>query len=76
MNSDGLGPTGKEMHQKLSQLANDAYRAGFIDGLAAYSYWQGGKQYVGTSGLTLEQAVAEVESTWNFNPPFKPEVDK
>ena len=34
-----------------------SYDKGFIDGLKAFAYWKDGKQYVGTCGTTLEEAI-------------------
>jgi hypothetical protein len=36
-----------------------AYDRGFVDGLKAHAHWKDGKQYVGTSGTTLAQAIAD-----------------
>jgi predicted RNase H-like HicB family nuclease len=42
------------------------YKRGFEDGLRSYAHWKDGVQYVGTTGKTLEQAIKEMENTWNF----------
>ncbi len=47
----------------------DAYRAGFADGVAAYAHMKSGVSYVGTTGRTLKEAIANVEQTWNYRPP-------
>ncbi|MFW5895674.1 MAG: DHH family phosphoesterase [archaeon] len=44
------------------------YKEGFIDGLRAYAINKNGKQYVGSTGETLKDAVKNAEKTWNFNP--------
>lgn len=51
------------------------YKEGFIDGITAYAHSKDGQQYVGTTGSTLREAVANVEDTWNYhNPHIKPYV--
>lgn len=47
------------------------YKQGFIDGLTCYAWWKDGVQYVGTTGKTLKEAIAEVEESWNFCPKDK-----
>ncbi len=49
----------------------DEYKQGFIDGLTCYAWWKDGVQYVGTTGKTLKEAIAEIEKSWNFNPKEK-----
>jgi hypothetical protein len=44
----------------------DAYKQGFIDGLACYAWWKDGIQFVGTTGMTLKEATKEVEKQWNY----------
>lgn len=50
----------------------DAYRQGFIDGMTCFAWWKGDKQEVGTTGTTLGEAVAKVETMWNYSPPPDP----
>ena len=46
-----------------------AYKNGIIDGIKRYSWWEDGKQYVGTTKKTLEQALKEVEEEYeNLKP--------
>lgn len=35
------------------------YEQGYIDGLTAFAWWKDGVQYVGTTGMTLEQAIRD-----------------
>ena len=49
-------------------MDNAAYKQGFIDGITAYAYQNNGTSYVGTTGRTLENAILEVEQTWNYAP--------
>lgn len=39
----------------------DIYYQGVVDGLVRYAHWRDGKQYVGTTGRTLEQAIEFVQ---------------
>lgn len=41
-----------------------AYKNGIIDGLRRCSWWEDGKQYVGTSKKTLESAIKEIEKEY------------
>jgi hypothetical protein len=43
------------------------YERGFKDGIRAYAYMKDGQYYVGTTGRTLERAIAEVKQTWTWN---------
>lgn len=51
------------------------YKAGYLDGIIAYAHTKDGRQYVGTTGRTLSDAIANVEETWNYHepkiPPYK-----
>jgi hypothetical protein len=51
----------------------DAYKKGFIAGMAAFAHWKNGEQYVGTTGISLEEAINDVESIYNFYPPREEE---
>lgn len=46
----------------------ESYRKGWIDALTAYAWWKDGTQYVGTSGVTLEEAIESMERTHTFDP--------
>ena len=39
-----------------------AYYAGLVDGVYMYAWWKDGVQYVGTTGKTWRQALAEMEA--------------
>lgn len=54
------------LRERLEAAEKDAYKRGFIDGIRAYAHHKDGVQYVGTTGRTLKDAVANVETTWNF----------
>ena len=47
---------------------SDAYKQGFLDGIAAYAWNKDGCLWVGTTGTTLKQAQQNVEKTWNYSP--------
>jgi len=46
----------------------EAYRQGFADGLATYSWMKDGVTYVGTCGTTLREAKTRLERHWNYYP--------
>ncbi len=61
----------------LEPLRDADYRAGFEAALRAYAYsssepWaENGVQYVGTTGCTLAEAIAQIEDTYNYAPPSR-----
>ena len=59
----------------IASAVAEAYEKGFSDGMEADSWWKDGVQYVGTSGMTLTEARADISSTWNYLPPKPPEED-
>jgi len=52
--------------QKL--LSADDYDRGFIDALTCFAHWYDGKQYVGTIGQTLTDAIANRKKLWYYRP--------
>lgn len=46
----------------------EAYKKGFLDGIAAFAHWKDGIQLVGTAGRKLKDMQAYPEWIWNFNP--------
>jgi len=53
----------------LDKEKEDPYKKGFIDGLTSFAHWEDGVQMVGTSGVTLKDAIENVESLYNYTPP-------
>lgn len=49
----------QDQHLKLAQTR--AYYQGMRDGVTDYAYWRDGVQYVGTSGRTLKEALADID---------------
>jgi hypothetical protein len=51
----------REYEQQLQRAEIDGklsdYQQGYIAGLSAFAWWKDGVQYVGTTGVTLAQAV-------------------
>ena len=47
-----------------------SYKNGIIDGIKRYSWWEDGKQYVGTSKKMLEVAVQEIEKEYEGLTPW------
>ena len=50
-----------EQDQYLQIAQTRAYYKGLREGLARYAHWKDGTQYVGTTGRTLHQAIAELQ---------------
>jgi len=47
----------------------DNYTQGFTDALTAFAWWKDGVQYVGSCGMTLEKAMANLKSNPFYKPP-------
>lgn len=50
-----------EQDQYLQLAQTRAYYQGIRDGVTDYAYWRDGVQYVGTSGRTLKEALADID---------------
>ena len=50
-----------EQDQYLQLAQTRAYYKGVREGVTMYAHWQDGVQYVGTTGRTLHQAIAELQ---------------
>jgi len=50
-----------EQDQYLKLAQTRAYYQGMRDGVTNYAYWRDGVQYVGTSGRTLKEALADID---------------
>lgn len=60
------------------RLYNIGYCNGYLDALKLFAHWRDGIQYVGTSGMTLKEAIEEFEEKQKkpeFNN-FSEEIDK
>ena len=55
----------------MRHLARSMYDKGFMDALVNFAHWKDGDQYVGTTGLTLKQAIADRHSLHTYNPPHE-----
>jgi hypothetical protein len=49
-----------EQDQYLQLAQTRAYYQGLRDGVIRYAHWRDGTQHVGTTGLTLSDALAEI----------------
>lgn len=73
----GADATGTELADLLRRFGDVAYKEGCIAGVNAYAYstseaWaENGVQYVGRSGTTRANAVAQVEQLHNYSPPSR-----
>lgn len=50
-----------EQEQFYRQEMARAYHDGLREGVSQYAYWRDGTQYVGTTGRTLKQALADID---------------
>lgn len=50
-----------QQDQHLQIMQTLAYYSGVRVGLTQYSHWKNGKQYVGTNGVTLAEALKDVD---------------
>jgi uncharacterized protein YdcH (DUF465 family) len=46
-----------------------AYKDGILEGLRRYSWWEDGKQYVGTTKKTLDHAIQDIEKEYEYLKP-------
>ena len=44
------------------RLMSKSYKRGLIEGIKMFAWWKDDVQYVGTTGMTLKQALAEIDS--------------
>ena len=50
-----------EQEQYLQLAQSRAYYRGLREGVEMYAHWHSGAQYVGTTGRTLKQALADID---------------
>ena len=50
-----------EQEQFMQLAQSRAYYEGMRDGIRLYAHWRDGVQYVGTTGRTLKQALADID---------------
>jgi hypothetical protein len=48
------------MSKELAEKTTQAFYQGLRSGVTMYAHWKDGVQYVGTTGKTLEKALAEI----------------
>ena len=53
-------------HDRLMSLA---HKRGLIEGIKMFAWYKDGVQYVGTTGTTLKQALAEIDSEYGQKKP-------
>ena len=56
-----MTPFTPEQDQYLQIAQTRAYYKGMREGINRYAHWKDGVQYVGTTGRTLHQAIAELQ---------------
>ena len=56
-----MTPFTPEQDQYLQIAQTRAYYKGVREGINRYAHWKDGVQYVGTTGRTLHQAIAELQ---------------
>jgi len=57
-----------QLNEKLNEALEKLYRQGFIDGMKTFAHWKDGVQYVGTSGMKLNEAIEEIPNLTYYNP--------
>lgn len=65
-----LNQFGKDPLIRIAELeakVNNAYHAGYEDGLKCFAWWKDGVQFVGTCGTTLEYALDNSRLLHNYN---------
>ena len=50
-----------EQDQNLQLQQTRAYYQGMRDGVERFAWWRDGIQYVGTTGRTLKEAIADID---------------
>lgn len=50
-----------EQDQYLKLCQSAAYYAGLREGISMFAHWRDGVQYVGTTGKSLREALAEIQ---------------
>ena len=50
-----------EQEQYMLLQMTRAYHKGLREGIEQYAHWRDGVQYVGTSGRTLKEAIADID---------------
>lgn len=72
MNPEEFVRRGASAQKAVDETIN-LYKIGLIDGIRRFAWWKDGVQYVGTSGKTLAEAVAEIEvetKDGNYRQPY------
>ena len=49
-------------------MAQIDYDAGYCAGITAFAWWHDGQQMVGTTGMTLHDALTHFAALWNYAP--------
>lgn len=52
----------------MDETLEKLYRRGFIDGMRCFAHWKDGVQYVGTTGIRLDDAIEKVTELFYYNP--------
>ena len=50
-----------EQEQFMQEAQTRAYYRGLREGVEMYAHWHSGTQYVGTTGRSLKQALADID---------------
>ena len=65
MNKDDLANLRKWQEKETETVSE--YKRGFMDGIRCFAHWRDGDQYVGTCGMALKTALANVENLEGYN---------
>lgn len=60
--------------EELNDLIKRVYRRGFAHGLGTFAWFKNGTQFVGTCGVTLREALGDMESLAEYDPPIVQEL--
>ena len=51
----------EEIHEAIDRKINGAFQKGLATGIRRWAWWKDGKQFVGTTGKTLKEALEDIE---------------
>lgn len=61
-NNGSVKPMANQLSDAEKVVFRDAYHKGMEDGMRRFAWWRDGTQYVGTCGMTLRQAVRQLDA--------------
>jgi hypothetical protein len=55
----GKDPVENKINEMAAEQRRASYDQGFIDGVRCFAWWKDGVEYVGTTGMTLKEAIEQ-----------------